>query len=128
MKSLSNETTETEGKLKHLSNSLVYNNENNNKMLNVHLPIVKLNIKNVFNRLYHNVVLLSPSSTLKFKNRSASRKNTAPPIGEMNNNRNKIKLNLKKVIKSTSGKEFTFKITKDIIQKCFVKYSSKLLL
>ncbi len=30
---------------------------------------------------------------------------------------------MKKVIKSTSGKEFTIKITKDILRKCFVKYS-----
>ena len=35
----------------------------------------------------------------------------------------KIVFKLKKVIKSTSGKEFTFKITKDIIRRCFVKYS-----
>ena len=35
----------------------------------------------------------------------------------------KIKFKLKNVLKSTNGKEFTIKITDDIIRKCFAKYS-----
>ena len=123
VKSLSNETTETEGKIRYLSNSLVFNYNHNNKN-NLNLPKVKLNIKDVFNRLYHNVVLLSPSKNLKLKKRPLSCKNSMSySTSNDNNEKNKISFNLVKVIKSTSGKEFTFKITNDIIQKCFVKYS-----
>ena len=123
VKSISSETTETEGIRKYLSSSLIYNS-NIKKKLNLNLPNVKLNIKDVFNRLYHNVVLLSPSSTTKIKKRPQSCKNSNQ-YSKLNENtrNNKIKFNLKKVMKSTSGKEFTFKITKDIIQKCFIKYS-----
>lgn len=122
-KSLSSETTETEGKIKYKSNSLIYSYNSEEKKPNFNLPNVKLNIKDVFNRLYHNVVLLSPSSPIKLKKRPQSCKNWTPFSTSTINNNNKINFNLKKVIKSTSGKEFTFKITKDIIQKCFIKYS-----
>ena len=126
IKSLSSETTETDGKVKILSNSLICSGDNKNyKRKNLNLPNVKLNIKDVFNRLYHNVVLLSPSSTLNNKKRPLSCKNNNgySNLNENQINNNKITFHLKKVIKSTSGKEFTFKITKDIIQKCFIKYS-----
>ena len=124
IKSLSSETTETEGKIKYLSRTLMCNSVHKDKKVYLNLPNVKLNINEVFNRLYHNVVLLSPSSTLKYKKRPQSCKNSIQysTLNE-NNKNNKIKFSLKKVIKSTSGKEFTFKITKDIIQKCFIKYS-----
>ena len=122
-KSISSETNETEARIRYYSNSLIFNNNNNN-FENLNLPNVKLNIKDVFNRLYHNVVLLSPSGTTKNKKRPLSCKNFAPySATNSDNNNKKIKFNLKKVIKSTSGKEFTFKITKDIIQRCFIKYS-----
>jgi hypothetical protein len=125
-KSLSNETNETESKIKYKSNSLIFSYKNNEKKPTFKMPKVKLNIKDVFNRLYHNVVLLSPSSSIKVKKRPQSCKNPVPYSSQtlnINNNNNKIKFHLKKVIKSTSGKEFTFKITQDIIQKCFIKYS-----
>lgn len=78
----------------------------------------------MFNRLYHNVVLLSPSKSIKLKKRPLSCKNSISYLNpSVTNNKNKILFNLKKVIKSTSGKEFTIKITRDIIQKCFIKYS-----
>ena len=125
MKSLSSETTETEGKIRYLSNSLIYNyNHNCDNIKNINLTHVRLNIKDVFNRLYHNAVLLSPSKSLKVKKRPISCKNSNPYSTLNNNNaKNKITFNLQKVIKSTSGKEFTIKITNDIIQKCFIKYS-----
>ena len=125
LRSLSSETNETEGIIRYYSNSLFLNYKNKNSRMNLNLPNVKLNIKNVFNRLYHNVVLLSPSSNTKNKKRPLSCKNIRPysSINAENNNSRKIHFNLKKVIKSTSGKEFPFKITNDIIQKCFIKYS-----
>ncbi len=130
IKSISSETNETEGIIRYNPNALYFNYNNKSKInrLKLNLPNVKLNIKNVFNRLYHNIVLLSPSSSPSCKNkrRPLSCKNMRPHSSisaDNNNNRRKIQFNLKKVIKSTSGKEFTFKITNDIIQKCFIKYS-----
>jgi len=69
------------------------------------------------------IVNLKRNSPIKLKKRPQSCKNWTPFSTSTINNNNKINFNLKKVIKSTSGKEFTFKITKDIIQKCFIKYS-----
>ena len=80
------------------------------------LPSVKLNLKNVYNRLYNNAIF----SPIKVPPDKSSRKirNSIiqTPIPKM-------KLNLKKVIKSTSGKEFTVKITDNILNRCFKKYS-----
>lgn len=140
IKSLSDETTES-GKsknIKYYSKSIIYGSESRYRKINMNLPHVKLNIKDVFNRLYHNVVLLSPSSFVKKNKRplssdaySKKRRNYSKnniykgnsPFSSTNSKAHKINFNLKKVIKSTSGKEFTLKITKDIIKKCFIKYS-----
>lgn len=135
-KSLSNETIESTKNFGHFSRSIIYspnNNYNESQKINLDLPHVKLDIKDVFNRLYHNVVLLSPSSTDKLKRPMSSNSNIKKrnnnflknftPFSSSNANRNKINFNLKKVVKSTSGKEFTLKITKDIIKKAFIQYS-----
>ena len=135
-KSLSNETTESAKNFGHFSRSIIYspnNNYNDSQKINLDLPHVKLDIKDVYNRLYHNVVLLSPSSTDKLKKPMSSNSNIKKrnnnfykhytPFSSSNANRNKINFNLKKVVKSTSGKEFTLKITKDIIKKAFIQYS-----
>ena len=135
-KSLSNETIESTKNFGHFSRSIIYspnNNYNDSQKINLDLPHVKLDIKDVFNRLYHNVVLLSPSSTDKLKRPMSSNSNIKKrnnnflknftPFSSSNANRNKINFNLKKVVKSTSGKEFTLKITKDIIKKAFIQYS-----
>ena len=138
-KSLSSETTESAKNYGHFSRSIIYSpnnnyNYNDSQKINLNLPHVKLDIKDVFNRLYHNVVLLSPStSTDKLKRPMSSNSNNKKrkndflkkytPFSSSNGNRNKINFNLKKVVKSTSGKEFTLKITKDIIKKAFIQYS-----
>jgi len=136
-KSLSSETTESVNNFGHFSRSIIYspnNNYNDSQKINLNLPHVKLDIKDVFNRLYHNVVLLSPSpSTDKLKRPMSSKSNIIKrnnnfskkytPFSSSNAYRNKINFNLKKVVKSTSGKEFTLKITKDIIKKAFIQYS-----
>ena len=135
-KSLSNETIESTKNFGYFSRSIIYspnNNYNDSQKINLDLPHVKLDIKDVFNRLYHNVVLLSPSSTDKLKRPMSSNSNIKKrnnnflknftPFSSSNANRNKINFNLKKVVKSTSGKEFTLKITKDIIKKAFIQYS-----
>ena len=122
LKSASIETNESDIK----SNNI--QNDKNNKILNhSFLPDVKLDENDVFSRLYHNAVLLSPSSGIRNKR----------PQSSINKRYNSLSYDfqssqvytpktifkLKKVIKSTSGKEFTIKITKDILRKCFVKYS-----
>ena len=122
LKSASIETNESDIK----SNNI--QNDKNNKILNhSFLPDVKLDENDVFSRLYHNAVLLSPSSCIRNKR----------PQSSINKRYNSLSYDfqssqayipktifkLKKVIKSTSGKEFTIKITKDILRKCFVKYS-----
>ena len=92
----------------------------------VDLPDIKLNINNVFSRLYHNEVLLQ-SEDVKIK--IPKRRNNSTLINSKTenntsrNNRNKIQFKLKNALKSTHGKEFTIKITDDIIRKCFSKYS-----
>ena len=91
------------------------------------LPDTKLDEKNVFSRLYHNVVHLSSSSWIKNKRpKSCVHKKVnslSYDFQESTINKPKIIFKVKKVIKSTSGKEFTLKITNDILKKCFTKYS-----
>ena len=125
IKSISSDTYESDAKTNNFSNFGIDNNKQKelNKSL---LPSVKLNVNDVFSRLYHNAVLLSPSSSIKNKRRPQTCKNKNSSSYDFANSPTynpKIVFKLKKVIKSTSGKEFTFKITKDIIRRCFVKYS-----
>ena len=126
IKSISEDTYESEiksrknnfSKIKYELNN---NNNNINKSISL-LPNVKLDIKNVFSRLYNNAVLPEQKrpQSCKNKNRNNNQLLDDTNIASLNQ---KINFKLKKVIKSTSGKEFTFKITKDIIRRCFVKYS-----
>jgi len=124
LKSISSDTFESDVKTNNLSNLGVKSTKYKlNKSL---LPHVKLDVKDVFSRLYHNVVLLSPSSSINNEKRAQSCKNTNSLSYDFSSSPTynpKILFKLKKVIKSTSGKEFTFKITKDIIRRCFVNYS-----
>ena len=80
----------------------------------VDLPDIKLDIHNVYSRLYHNEVLLNENKIFN-----------EPKIKIINKNnpQSKIKFKVKNVLKSSNGKEFTIKITDDIIRKCFNKYS-----
>ncbi len=97
----------------------------------IDLPKIKLNIRNVFSRLYHNVVLLEndDNKIIIPKRRNNSTQIESKNKNNINKNNSyvspnpKIKFKLKNVLKSTNGKEFTIKITDDIIRKCFAKYS-----
>ena len=130
-------------KLKSLKgNSLIEENTKETETLNdpfytedskIDLPKIKLNINNVFSRLYHNVVLLQNEKNIipHKRNNSAQilhKNNTTNNINVNNNNHHippnpKIKYKLKNVLKSTNGKEFTIKITDEVIKKCLTKYS-----
>ena len=130
-------------KLKSLKgNSLIEENTKETETLNdpfytedskIDLPKIKLNINNVFSRLYHNVVLLQNEKNIipHKRNNSAQilhKNNTTNNINVNKNNHHippnpKIKYKLKNVLKSTNGKEFTIKITDEVIKKCLTKYS-----
>ena len=124
-------------KLKTLKGNIVIDeNTNETDLINdpfynedskVDLPDIKLNINNVYSRLYHNEVLLQ-NDDAKIKIPKKKRNNSTlikSSNTENNSNRNinKIKFKLKNALKSTNGKEFTIKITDEIIRKCFMKYS-----
>ena len=108
----------------------------------VDLPNIKLNINNVYSRLYHNEVLLQSeeNKTNKMNNKIKRRNlslqlyntnyNSTINNNKINNTLNshlspnpKIKFKLKNALKSTNGKEFTIKINDEMIKKCFSKYS-----
>ena len=105
------------------------------------LPYVGLDINDVYSRLYHNEVytdVKDPNrSTDNFsKTHSALINDTNLMQPQTSNNNNTTNNNnnnnhkglyksfsLKNVIKSTNGKEFTIKITDEIIRQCLIKYS-----
>lgn len=89
---------------------------------NFKLPNVGLEIDNVFSRLYNNVVQSNQTKgEIEAKKRSLHSSQSF--TGKNNNNNNEKLFNLKKVIESSNGKEFTIKITNKIFNKCFSKHS-----
>lgn len=106
----------------------------------IYFPDVKLNMKNVYSRLYNNAVLPkvyisekeeevkdgqggTGTSTVKKKRRPLS-----SSINKLSNSKRiepnpKINFNLKNVLKTNNGKEFTIKVTEEILRRCFNKYS-----
>ena len=119
--------------LKSIPNDRYLNNTKSKKIINykilskTHLPNTKLDENNVFSRLYHNVVYLSSSASIKHKRpQSFVNKEFNSLSYDFQNNiskKPKIIFKVNEAIKSTTGKEFTFRITKDILRKCFIKYS-----
>ena len=102
------------------SNKLEFNSSNEINQ-SIILPSARLNKKNVYNRLYNNIIFLSPNKK-KIKNSFSfcclKRHNSVTNIKIPN-----IKLNLKNVLKTKFGKEFTIKITNNTLRKCLKKYS-----
>ena len=91
----------------------------------IKLPELRLDLHDVFSRLYHNEVLLNPKKGLTFDKKI--HKNSTEinnPIQKNNkNNPNEHNFKVHNVIDSANGKEFTIKITDEIFSKCFTKYS-----
>lgn len=94
-------------------------------------PNCKLNIKDVYSRLYHNTVLYIPLKlSTKVKNdkkKSETRSkiidnNQQDEYGDPQLHKTK-KLNVQNVFKNSLGKEFTQRITHDMAKKCFLRYS-----
>ena len=121
--------------LKSISNDRYGNDTKSNKIKNkkilnkTHLPDTKLDENDVFSRLYYNVVHLSPSALIKHKRPHScvnqNQKFNSLSYDFQNNTAKKPKIIFKvnKAIKSTAGKEFTFRLTKSMLKKCFIKYS-----
>jgi hypothetical protein len=80
----------------------------------VHLPSFKLDMDDVYSRLYHNAVFVKLKEEEDNPNDSGDDKPKK---------QGKTKLNVKNVIQETSGKEFSIKITEKEYTKCFAKYS-----
>ena len=86
----------------------------------IHFPDPRLNIKNVYSRLYNNEVLPSTTKNVLLRQRPFSSLNKTT---SENMKKKYIKFKLKNALKSNNGKEFTIKITKNILNKCYYKYS-----
>ena len=101
---------------------------------NFKLPQIKLNINDVYSRLYHNEVFLKK---IKQKNMNLNPKKNDNKIKNKNNNLNKSfdenenkniyynfrNFQVKNIIQNSNGKEFTIKITPEIKKKCLFNYS-----
>ena len=103
----------------------------------INLPNIKCNMNDVYSRLYHNKMLLT-SNNINLKKSKSKRtisliKNPLHLKNKKNKNffssrklvqqNPKIKFNLKNIVKSNGGKEFTIKITDEIVKNCLDKYS-----
>lgn len=88
----------------------------------INFPDPKLNIKNVYSRLYNNAVILpKDDKKLTIRKRPFSAANRKYIINP--NKKKEPKFNLKNVLTSNNGKEFTFRITDSNLKKCYDKYS-----
>ena len=98
---------------------------------NIKMPKVKLDIRDVYSRLYNNAVILykdlnNENNKEKFKRRAISTKrgenNKNNEIEDTNKNIVK-KFRLKNALLLNHGKEFTIKINHSQFKKCHYKYS-----
>ena len=103
------------------------------------LPSVGLDINDVYSRLYHNEVYTdnmkdtnksTDNTVVAVKQQQHQQHAHAHVVGDNNNNKQNDEhkrlyrnFSLKNVIKATNGKEFTVKITDNIIKQCMIKHS-----
>ena len=94
---------------------------------NITFPKPKLNIHNVYSRLYNNAILLPTDENnvkAKYKKRSISANRRYKIKNRYNSNQKAIpNYKLKNAILSNHGKEFTIKIDNILFRKCHNKYS-----
>ena len=82
-----------------------------------------LDIKDVYSRLYNNVILLpKDDKSVAIKKRAFSAKIRKRSNIEQNRKK-QPKFNLKNVLNSNEGKEFTIQVTSKIVTRCYDKYS-----
>lgn len=97
---------------------------NDTKIILKHLelPDLKLNLNDVYSRLYHNAVFIShKTKTGQVEQLDTEMSKTLAKTGQLRNKQPNLRV--KNVIGSTNGKEFTIKITDEIFMKCFSKHS-----
>lgn len=126
-------------KNKTLENYYLFRNNYIDCSHSINLPNIKCDINDVYSRLYNNKVLLTSNNTnnnikkskskeairfiknpLHLKNKKSKLFFSSKKLVQPNP---KINFNLKNAIKSNGGKEFTIKITDEIMRKCLDKYS-----
>jgi hypothetical protein len=93
---------------------------------NFNIPKVKLNIRNVYSRLYHNAVFLRDrmQNNKKLNLMNSNLSNSFNESDSFNSDMKREKnFKIKNIIKNSNGKEFTTKITPEIKRKCFLNYS-----
>jgi len=89
----------------------------------LHFPDTKLNLNNVYSRLYNNAVVLPKNDKyLKIKRRPLSAANKKKLL-EVPIKKNEPKFKLKNALNTNYGKEYTIKITNSNLVKCYNKYS-----
>ena len=90
----------------------------------IHFAEPRLRIKNVYNRLYNNAIIL-PKDDIKVsvKKRPSSAMNRKKSTATNQNVKKKIVFNLKNALISNEGKEFIIRITEKLYKKCYDKYS-----
>ena len=97
----------------------------------VKLPKAKLNIKNVYSRLYNNTVILPKDldNNDNENNKKMGRRRTILSKKENDENMEtpikkiRTRFRLKNALSSNHGKEFTIKINNSLFKKCLDKYS-----
>jgi hypothetical protein len=90
-----------------------YNHTTSDSRNKLVLPSVKLNLEDVYSRLYHNAVLCTKPSK-ETKEKEISTNNLKENKAE-NPNKPNSKLFVKNVLDWTNGKEFTVRVTEDIL-------------
>lgn len=94
----------TENRLKRVFHNI------ESKINRIKLPGVKLDNNDVFSRLYHNSVYICDRSNSNSVIYNSKGKEEKP-------------MKVKNVIESSAGKEFSIKITDDLVAKCYSKHS-----
>ena len=122
-------------KIRNLENYYLFRNNYIDCSHEINLPNVKCEVNDVFSRLYHNKVLLNSKTHKYIKFNKKNDKKSISLVKHRHFSKNdifnqkalqlnpKFKLNLKNVLKSNGGKEFTTKVTDEEFKQCFDKYS-----
>lgn len=91
------------------------------------LPKVRLDMKDVYSRLYNNAVYLEPAKTqtsgVGKRRKSVQHKSIEAEEEEPYMSRSNVKFKAKNALKSTNGKEFTIKLDEAMVLQCFLTYS-----
>ena len=97
---------------------------------NIIFPKAKLNVKNVYSRLYNNAVFLPKDmyKNIDLKEKSKLRPNSTKnenhsEIIDIPNNKKYTKFKIKNALSCNHGKEFTIKINNSLLKTCQNKYS-----